>query len=175
MNRADAKPKRRLRSFARIAGGVVVLLGVLLFPLPVRDTDLAEIVVRDANRLRDVQPVFLDWMRRPFYDAALIARETPKWHLHSDLSLDLIELERSGFQPMTQAEIDELSLAGWYDWYANGNVLLEITDRSFVDGHTERGLRFHVCHGIMGAQGYVVHVYRCLLGTYAWYSTEWES
>ena len=91
---------------------------------------------------------------------------------------------------MTKAEVEQLA---WGRWYASGNVLLEITDERvggksagspawqghsgfvFLDDDLQRGLRFYVHHGTTGGQGYLVHIHRCLLGTFARYSIEWVS
>ncbi len=163
---------RRLRLATRIFAASALVLCVLLFPLPVRDADRAYVVQRDAMRLRDVEPVFVDWWWRPFYDARLIAQRNPKWHLYSDLNLDFRLLEDSGFSRMETRCLEHLS---WAEWYEKGNVLLEITDKSGWDDTAERGLRFHVHHGWLGGQGYIVHIYRCLLGRFARYTIEWVS
>ncbi len=163
---------QRLRSSAKVLAVLSLLLGVLFFPLPVRDLDRAYVIQRDAVRLRDVEPVFVDWWWRPFYDSELIANGNPKWHLHSELNIDLRSLEESGFSRMNKMKLENLA---WGEWYENGNVLLEIADQSSWDEKSERGLRLHVYHGTMGGQGYTVHIYRCLIGRFARYSIEWES
>ena len=172
MSEPDAKPKRRWWRLLRWTSAILLTLCVLLFPLPVRDSDREYVITRDAINLRDVNPVFVNWSRQPFYDAGLIARQQPQWHLYSDIDLDLTALEESGFHRMTEAEKSGLV---WGEWYEKGNVLLKTTDQTAWPEDAEPGLRFNVLHGTMAAQGYVVYIHRCLLGTFAHYEIEWVS
>ncbi len=172
MTDEDAKPVARLkRRCLRIAMAFVAVTAILVFPLPVRDIDRAAVLIRDAQRFQHAEPVLLGWSYRAFYDADLIAEGSPEWHLFSDLSFDLSPLESAGFIRSTEDELRRISGPGWY---AEGNVLLELTDHT-PDDPTARGLRLNVYHGSLAAQGYRVFVYRCLLGTIARYSIEWVS
>jgi hypothetical protein len=168
-----ATTKRRLRR-RHVVITALIVAAVLFVPLPVRDADKAYVVTRDVLRLRDVKPVFLDWRYQPFYDSALIARSNPTWHLQDDLDLDLGGLEAAGFRPANGQRLDSLYSE---KWFMAGNVGVEITDTgsSGLNRSASRGLRLHVYHGWLGAQGYRVRIYRCLLGTFAWYSMEWVS
>lgn len=171
MNKPGTTHKRK-----RVAATVLVVLlliaCILLFPLPVRDVDREFVIQRDAIRLRSVQPVMLDWWWRPFYDAKLIADRSPTWHLHSELGLDFSKLGTLGFSFMNKSEVQNLP---WGQWYEDGNVLIEITNQSSWHKKPQPGLRMNVHHGTMGAQGYRVYIYRCLLGRFAQYSIEWVS
>ena len=156
----------------KLIGFALLFVGVLVFPLPVRDADREYVIQRDALRLRRVQPVLLDWRWQPFYDAQLIADGNPRWHLHSRLNIDLDSLEQAGFTRMDTGEFENLP---WERWYEEGNVLVDITDRSTSHRTSTPGLRLCVHHGTMGGQGYTVHIYRCLLGRFVRYAIEWVS
>jgi hypothetical protein len=150
---------------------IALLVTALLFPLPVRQSDEERIVVFSAQRLRSQDRVLVDWQFIPFYDAELIAGRSRQWNYLNDTELECSALEQMGFNPILRSEFKNLNLSNWY----GRNVLVEITTRNLSDEAGSPRLRFNVYHGIMGAQGYRVRIYRCLLGLFARYECEWVS
>jgi len=160
----------RHRWTIRILIALVATL-VLLFPLPVRENDKERVIARSARRLLAQRPVLLDWKYIPFYDAALIAKREPQWHLFNDTDLDLDVLEDSVFRRMSRQEFEDMNVFDWYD----RNALIEVTTRDSWDENGPPFLQFNVYHGSLGAQGYRVGIYRCILGVFARYHCEWVS
>jgi hypothetical protein len=152
---------------------LIVLLAalILVFPLPVRDTDRERVIARSAQRLLSQRRVLLDWKYIPFYDAALIAKRKPHWHFFNDTELDLDVVENSAFRPMCRQEFEDMNVFDWYD----RNALIAVTTRDSMDKDGPPFLRFNVYHGPLGAQGYRVRVHRCILGLFARYHCEWVS
>jgi hypothetical protein len=160
--------KRRLRVF--IAVGIAALV-VLFIPLPVRDTDKEAVIARSIQSLRNQDRVILDRKFRPFYDAALIGRTARKWHYVNDTQLSDIIFTDLGLEQLPDQYRDHVP----GDWYESGNVLVETTYRDSWGRSKKPHLRFNYYHGSLGAQGYRLHIYRCLLGTFVSYTLEWVS
>lgn len=153
-----SKRKRRLA----VAAGIIVVLGILLGPLPVREVD-REAVIADATlALRNQRRVLLDWKYIPFYDSNHIAARQRTWYYWNETPLSSANLDELGLLPLPEA-IKAKVPGGWYE----KNLLIEVT--------SDPDLRFNVYHGWMGAQGYRVRVYRCLLGSFAYFTCEWVS
>ena len=164
-------PSKRKRRF--IVAAVLVILSLLFVPLPVRDIDRENVIADAALALRDQRRLLLDWQYIPFYDSGLITKTNRTWYYTNETPLSSANLERLGLLPLPEAL--RAKVPG--NWYEKGNLLIAVTceEKSASNRLGEPHLRLNVYHGSLGAQGYRVHVYRCLLGSFAYYTCEWVS
>jgi hypothetical protein len=156
--------KRKLWSV--VAALAVILIG-LFFPLPVRDVDKEDVIARTAQYLREQRPVCLDGKYMPFYDSDRFAESDRTWYYYNATPLQTTKLEQMEIQPFPKDQERNL-----YDWYSKRNVLIEVTYQDPMKSYGEPHLRFNCFFGWLGGEYYRVHVYRCLLGTFASYT--WE-
>lgn len=161
-------PKRRA---LQIAVATPIVSFALLMPLPVRDIDKEAVITDSIRSLRDQNRVLVDWKYQPFYDAGLISRSVRTWYYSNDTALQNSTFEALGLQQLPEEYRERIP----GDWYANGNVLVEATYRESWDRSKQPLLQFNYYHGSMGAQGYRVHIYRCLLGRFVRYTLQWVS
>jgi len=149
---------------------MLIVLGCLLAPLPVRDLDRENVIADAVMSLRHQRRVLLDGQYVPFDDSALLA-DRSAWYYRNETSLDSAKLEALGLHPLPEAVSNRIPGS----WYEAGNVLVEVTYQSPDEPPDAPQLRFNCCHGLLGAQGYKVRIYRCLLGAFAYYALEWVS
>jgi hypothetical protein len=161
-------PRRRVWQILAVA---TVVLFALLMPLPVRDIDKDAVIADSFRNLRDQNRVLLDWKYQQFYDAVHISKSVRTWHYSNDTPLQNSTFEALGLQRLPEEYREHIP----GDWYTKGNVLVEATYRDTWGRSKQPQLRFNYYHGSLGAQGYRVHIYRCLLGRFVRYTLEWVS
>lgn len=161
-----------VRRFVRmIVSTVFVVLAACVMPLPVRDRDAEVVIVKSLRAIQGQRRVLVDGKLQPFYDAPLIYKSARRWYFRNGTNLNDDVFIKSGLERLPDEYIEGVP----DDWFRRGNVLVEVTDRDPTARSPEPGLRFNYYHGSMAAQGYRVRIYRCLLGTFAWYTLEWAS
>jgi hypothetical protein len=161
-----------VKQFVRvIVSRVFLVMVACLMPLPIRDRDAEKIIVKSLRAIQAQSRVLVDGKLQPFYDAHLISRSARKWYYRNETRLSDDVFLTLGLERLPDEYIDDVP----DEWFRRGNVLVVVTDRDPTGRSTQPGLRFNCYHGAMGAQGYRVHIYRCLLGRFAWYTLEWGS
>ena len=171
------RPLRIRRWFATVAASIAILS----FPLPLRTSDKERIIADSALHLVNVEPVHQrfppegepnGWQYMPFIESEGIKTHGLRWHLVNDTNLDCSLLQERGFLTMAGHEFRAATKdVSWYE----ANAALEITTHDPTGENAGGHLRFNYYYGWLGAQGFRVRAYRCLLGTWFYFEREWVS